>query len=130
MPAKDIIDLIIENPAGQMPTIIAVLDKVGYIHEGNKGIPTREAFRPKPASVAARLPPHHLYACETGFSELFRHLAFRDYLIAHPARARWLGEQKLARDRSAACRSEYIEHKADAYAIITNESLFWAGNAK
>ena len=84
MLAKDIIDLIIESPAGQMPTIIAVLDKAEYIHEGNKGISTREAFRPKPANMAARLPPHHRYACETGSSKLFRHLAFHDYLIARP----------------------------------------------
>jgi GrpB-like predicted nucleotidyltransferase (UPF0157 family) len=62
MPAKDIIDIDIECPNGSMPSIIEALDKAGYDHEGDLGIPTREAFKPRDGTLAFNLPLHHLYA--------------------------------------------------------------------
>ena len=126
MVAKDIIDLDIECPIGSMPEVIGALRAAGYEHEGDKGIPTREAFRPLPGSAADALPAHHLYACEADSPELRKHLAYRDYLIAHPGRTAWLAEQKIEADRIAARRDEYIENKSAAYAVITRKSLAWA----
>lgn len=123
MPAKDIIDLDIECPDGSMASIIAALDGAGYAHRGDLGIPTREAFSPKAGSLAATFPEHHLYACESQSPELFKHLAFRDYLIQHTERAAWLAAQKIIVDQSANSREAYIENKADAYAVITREAL-------
>jgi GrpB-like predicted nucleotidyltransferase (UPF0157 family) len=128
MPAKDIVDVDIECPDGTMPQIIAALDRAGYDHEGDKGIPTREAFCPGDRT-AAGLPHHHLYACETRSPELFKHLAFRDYLVSHSDRARWLAAQKIVADQAADSRDAYIENKSDAYAVITAESLPWAKKA-
>jgi len=125
MPAKDIIDVDVECPAGAIEAVIRGLAGVGYEHEGDKGIPGREAFRPRPGSVVEKLPPHHLYACEESALELRRHLAFRDYLLARRERMIWLAEQKRLADRMARCRDEYIRNKAQAYAAITAEALAW-----
>ena len=126
MPAKDIIDIDIECPDGSMPSIIEALDKADYDHEGDLGIPTREAFKPRDGTLAFELPHHHLYACESHSPELFKHITFRDYLVSHWERARWLASQKIKEDKSASNRAEYIEKKFNAYEIITTESLSWA----
>lgn len=125
MPAKDIIDLDIECPVGTMAAIIAALAAAGYEHEGDLGIVTREAFRPRPQSAATALPAHHLYACEADSPELAKHLAYRDYLIAHPERATWLATEKIRADAAAASRDDYIARKDAAYQRITAESLAW-----
>lgn len=123
MPAKDIIDLDIEYVPGSLQTVINGLEKAGYQHEGDLGIPGREAFTPVHNSEVASLPAHHLYACETDTYELRKHLAFRDYLTANPGRAQWLAARKIAVDASANSRDEYIEKKSGFYAVITKESL-------
>jgi len=126
MPAKEIIDIDIECPNGTMSSIIDALEKAGYEHEGDKGIPTRESFKPRGGSEAIDLPTHHLYACETQSPELFKHVAFRDYLVSHPKRAKWLANLKHEMDMSADSRADYIESKSGAYEVITKESLSWA----
>ena len=126
MPAKDVIDLDIECSTGSMPFIIETLDKAGYDHEGDKGISTREAFKPRDKSLPCNLHYHHLYACLSHSPELLKHIAFRDYLISHSERAKWLATQKIKQDKSARSRAEYIENKSKAYEIITNEALAWA----
>ena len=125
MPAKDIVDLIVECPDGAMPTVIAALDDAGYDHQGDLGIPMREAFRQREGSMACELPRHYLYACESRSPELFKERAFRDYLIAHAKRAKWLARQKIAADGSASSRTAYIEGKSDAYVTVTGEALAW-----
>lgn len=129
MPAKDIIDLHIEYVHGFLQVVIDGLKDAGYEHEGDLGISGREAFKPIPDSCAASLPVHHLYACETGAFELKKHLAYRDYLRAHPARAEWLANKKLLVDASANSRDEYIEKKSCYYELITKESLEWANKS-
>ena len=126
MPAKDIIDLDIEYPRGFLQAVIDGLKEAGYEHQGDLGIPGREAFKPISGSNAADSPSHHLYACEVATFELRKHLAYRDYLRAHPARAEWLATQKLSVDASAKSRDEYIENKSRYYEVITKESLEWA----
>jgi GrpB-like predicted nucleotidyltransferase (UPF0157 family) len=129
MPAKDIIDLDIECSHGSMPIVIRALAQAGYEHEGDKGIRGREAFRPYPGSEAGTFPSHHLYACETGADELKKHLAFRNYLVDNPDRAKWLAAQKIAVDAAAESRDAYIEKKGDFYTAITTEALDWAKQA-
>jgi GrpB-like predicted nucleotidyltransferase (UPF0157 family) len=129
MPAKDIIDLDIECPKGEIDKIIRALSSLGFLHEGNLCIPGREAFAPTPESHAAKLSHHHLYAYEEDAAELHKHLAYRDYLRAHPDRAKWLSEQKIAVDHVAKSRTEYIENKAPFYQVITDESPQWANKA-
>lgn len=125
MPAKDVIDVDIECPRGSMPRVVVGLADAGYEHLGDRGIPTREAFRPQDGSGALLLHPHHLYACESGSPELRRHLAFRDYLASHPQRARWLADAKRRAAEAPATREEYIAAKDAAYKAIVAEATAW-----
>ena len=126
MPAKDIVDVDIECPQGSMGRVIDRLAEAGYEHRGDRGVPTREAFRPRDGSDAALLYPHHLYACESGSPELRRHLAFRDYLAAHPERTSWLACEKRRADGASPTRDAYIDAKATAYEEILAEAVSWA----
>lgn len=125
MLAKDIIDVDIECPQGSMRCVIGRLSEAGYEHRGDRGIPTREAFRPREGSGVSLLHAHHLYACESGSPELRRHLAFRDYLASHPNRARRLGAAKRAADAASPTRAAYIMAKAAAYKAIVTEAMAW-----
>ncbi|MEV0280826.1 GrpB family protein [Streptomyces sp. NPDC050610] len=109
LPAKPIVDMDAVIPAGADPAeAIAALRPLGYTHEGDLGIPGREAF-----AAPEGAPAHHLYVCAADSPELARHVAFRDFLRAHPDRARRYGELKreLA-SRYRDDRSAYTEGKS------------------
>ncbi len=90
LPAKPIIDIDVVIPSrADLPDAIRRLATLGYEHQGNGGIPSREAFQPPAGTVY-----HHLYVCAEDSPELRRQLAFRDYLRAHPEAARQYGELK------------------------------------
>ncbi len=78
--AKPIIDVdvLLKSP-GDLPLAISKLAALGYLHEGNLGIPGRDAFQ-APYHDA----PHHLYVCSPDSPEYSRHLALRDHLRTHP----------------------------------------------
>ena len=80
--AKPIIDIdvVIEDEA-VFEKVKTALESIGYCHEGNLGIPGREAFQ---YDGKEHLRNHHLYVCSKEAAELKRHLSFRDYLLTHP----------------------------------------------
>lgn len=129
MPSKDVVDVDIECPSGTMAAVIEGLVGLGYEHQGDLSIAGREVFRALPNSMMKKLPLHHLYACEGQALELRKHLAFRDYLLAHHDRMTWLAQQKRLADHEALSRDEYIRNKAQAYDAITAESLAWAATS-
>ena len=80
--AKPCIDIDVVMPDYSVfPQIVERLAAIGYTHEGDLGIPGREAFcyTGKP-----HLRLHHLYVCLADSEELHRHLVFRDFLRTHP----------------------------------------------
>lgn len=79
--AKPILDLIvvIESPAA-LPAAIEALATLGYIHQGERGVCGRHAFRAGPRETDPTIPQHHLYVCARDEPELQRMLVFRDYL--------------------------------------------------
>lgn len=79
--AKPIIDLDLVIPVGEFSQMKAYLEEAGYRHEGERGIPGREAFRYDDKPDLLR---HHLYVCEINSAELHRHLTFRNWLRNHP----------------------------------------------
>ena len=80
--AKPCIDLdVVIQDYGVFDTIAAKLATIGYLHEGDLGIPHREAFC---YSDKPHLMKHHLYVCPQNSEELHRHVTFRDYLRTHP----------------------------------------------
>ena len=90
--AKPIIDMdVVIRCRDVLPEVISALQGIGYIHEGDLGIPGREAFR---YEGKEHLMEHHLYVCPPDSSELRRHIAFRDYLRSHAAAVREYGRIK------------------------------------
>jgi GrpB-like predicted nucleotidyltransferase (UPF0157 family) len=95
--AKPIIDLLVE-----VKDIIKVdgqslaMESLGYEVMGEFGIPGRRFFR-KDNQEGFRT--HHIHAFEIGSAQVERHLAFRDYMLAHPEDAQKYSElkRKLAR---------------------------------
>lgn len=98
--AKPIIDLdVVLSSQSDMVHAIERLGRLGYVHEGDFGVPGREAFRCPPGEQR-----HHLYLLVEGAAELNRHLAFRDALRS-----------------STALRDEYSRLKRDLAARYLND---------
>jgi GrpB-like predicted nucleotidyltransferase (UPF0157 family) len=85
--AKPIIDMDISfDSRVEFDEVKIRLERIGYIHAGNQGIPGREVFkRSKTVAKQAILDfiPHHLYVCPNDSEELKKHLLFRDFLRAN-----------------------------------------------
>ena len=67
------------------------MEGLGYEAMGEYGIPGRRYFR---RNNSAGTRTHHVHGFEIGTPHILRHLAFRDYLLAHPSIARDYGELK------------------------------------
>ncbi len=108
--AKPIIDIDVVVTKERINDAILALKSIGYIHEGNLGIPGREAFA---YEGKEHLQQHHLYVCPEDSLELKRHLAFRDYLRVHPEA---VDEYSKIKMEAASLYPEdidkYIEYKA------------------
>ena len=74
------IDVVIEDYSCFASTV-EKLAGLGYVHEGDLGIPGREAFD---YSGKTHLQKHHLYVCPVNSEELRRHITFRDFLRSNP----------------------------------------------
>lgn len=82
--AKPIIDiLVIVRDIDAVDALNARLLALNYSPVGEYGIPGRRFFY----KGTAELRTHHLHAYQTGNPQILRHLAFRDYMRAHPRSA-------------------------------------------
>jgi GrpB-like predicted nucleotidyltransferase (UPF0157 family) len=118
--AKPIIDIdVLLTFETMLPAAIERLASLGYIYRGDLGIPEREAFL-APASD----PPHHLYVCPPCSAEFRRHVAFRDYLRAHPKDAKMYGDLKIAlAERFREDRSAYNTAKGEFVTELTSRAI-------
>ena len=90
--AKPVIDIdVVMRDYHSFEAIKERLAQIGYEHEGDLGIKERHAFK---YGEKPHLMKHHLYVCPAYSAELQRHLAFRDYLRAHPQDRDWYGAVK------------------------------------
>ena len=90
--AKPCIDIdVIIKDYSVFEAVIDRLNTIGYVHEGNLGIPNREAFK---YSEKPHLQKHHLYVCPQDSEELHRHIIFRDFLRSHPEAISKYGQTK------------------------------------
>jgi GrpB-like predicted nucleotidyltransferase (UPF0157 family) len=85
--AKPIIDIdIVFDASIEFEDIKKGLEKIGYYHNGNQGIPNREVFKRRKMFVIRGVLDaiaHHLYVCPIDSEECQRHILFRDYLMTH-----------------------------------------------
>jgi len=96
--AKPIIDLVLEvDDVVRLDEKSSAMEKLGYEVMGERGIPGRRYFRKHNASGVRT---HHVHAFAAGSAEVERHIAFRDYMIAHPAEAQAYStlKQQLAQE--------------------------------
>ena len=124
MVAKPIIDVDFVTVPGTFPEVKRRLEALGYVHQGDLGLPKREAFDLADTEARTRLPEHHLYVCEEGVYELRKHLAFRDFMRQHPE---W--RERLNRLKRELCvkhnneRQAYMDGKADMVEHITKLAM-------
>ena len=84
--ARPVLDLCVVVPdESDLPSLLAGLDRLGYVYERAQGVPGLETLRRKGPDVPILahkrdFSPHHLYAAVRGATDLARHLAFRDQL--------------------------------------------------
>ena len=109
--AKPIIDIdVVIQDYTVLEAVVSALGEIGYQHEGNLGIVGREAFK---YDGKEHLKKHHLYVCPEDSPELRRHIAFRDFLRAHPEAVREYSRIKEEGAKQYPNDIErYIEHKS------------------
>jgi GrpB-like predicted nucleotidyltransferase (UPF0157 family) len=121
MVAKPIIDMDVVVERADFARTRDALGRLGYTHQGDIGIPDREAFDLADPHLKASLPPHHLYVCIQGTPELLKHVAFRDFMRTHAEWVRALSAHKLDLcERHANDRQAYIDGKSNMVQEITN----------
>ena len=83
--AKPIIDIdIVYGENTKFEDIKTGLEKLGYFHNGNQGIPNREVFKRDKMLILHPILDkivHHLYVCLSDSEALQRHILLRDYLL-------------------------------------------------
>jgi len=125
--AKPILDLLgVVREIARVDDRAAGLEALGYEAMGEFGIPGRRYFRKEVAGTRT----HHLHVFAAGSPQVERHLAFRDYLRAHPGDAARYDALKgrladLHRDMAAytAGKDEFIR-EIDARAAAWQAAAF------
>ena len=115
--AKPVIDVdVVIKDTTVLPDVISALQTIGYFHEGDLGIPGREAFK---YEGKEHLRKHHLYVCSQDSEELKRHITFRDYLRSNPdAVEEYSKIKKEAANLYPWDIDKYIEHKSPVIEMI------------
>jgi len=97
--AKPIIDiLLIVDDIIRLDDKSSAMEQLGYEVMGEYGIPGRRYFRKNNSSGIRRT--HQVHSFQSYSPEIKRHLAFRDYMLAHPIEAQAYStlKQRLARE--------------------------------
>lgn len=96
--AKPVIDILLEvSSLDELDQQSASLQALNYEAKGEFGIPGRRYYR---LDDASGIRTHQVHAFEAGVHNVIRHLAFRDYMRAHPDIAAEYGDlkQRFARE--------------------------------
>ena len=135
MKAKPIIDIDVglENWT-DFEAVKTALAKIGYEHEGDRGITGREAFC-RDGKVHKEIldsNDHHLYVCSVDNEEYKRHILFRDYLRNHDeARDRYNQiKEEILTKVGPENRAGYVQMKEDEYRDFFEEIIEKAKSLK
>ncbi len=123
--AKPIVDIdVLLHTTADLPEAIARLATLGYQHQGDLGVPGREAFRTPSNSI-----PHHLYIHRPDSTEYVRHIIFRDQLRANREDAQ--SYEALKRSLAKQYRDNreaYSQSKTEFVEAILRRSVPHPGN--
>lgn len=122
--AKPIIDVLVEVRSLQLLDSESLnMKSLGYCSMGEYGIPGRRYFR-KENSDGVRT--HHVHAYERGDEEVELHLAFRDYMRAHPESAqKYSVLKKRLAERYPDDIEGYMDGKHDFVQRMERLALEW-----
>jgi GrpB-like predicted nucleotidyltransferase (UPF0157 family) len=122
--AKPVIDILIELASlEEMDAATGKMETLGYEVMGEFGIEGRRFFR-KFNSEGIRT--HHIHAYLQGDDHIKRHLAFRDFLIAHPVKAREYSELKARLiSMPSISRQAYMDGKAPFIQATEAQAIEW-----
>lgn len=120
--AKPIIDILLAvKDVGALDAFDAEMKALGYTPRGEYGIPGRRFYL-----KGLHNRTHHIHAFNAGSAGAQRHLAFRDYLIAHPDIAK---KYEILKVRCAEeCHNNidrYCEGKHDFVQAHEKKALEW-----
>ena len=122
--AKPIIDLLVEvHDINLVGDRTLEMEKLGYEAMGEFGLVGRRYFRKEsPRGIRT----HHVHIYETNSPEILRHLAFRDYAIAHPQDAEQYSQlkQKLAKQYPNDIES-YMDGKDEFVKKMERKAIQW-----
>jgi GrpB-like predicted nucleotidyltransferase (UPF0157 family) len=119
-PILDLMPVVVELPA--LDERRAEVEMLGYAWWGEFGLPGRRYCTLSDPETGKRRIQLHCYA--QGSSEIDRHLAFRDYLRAHPAIAQaYDREKERCRSRHPDNSYEYNDCKNDWIKAVERETL-------
>jgi GrpB-like predicted nucleotidyltransferase (UPF0157 family) len=125
--AKPIIDMLaVVTTLADVDARNTSLQSLGYTPKGEFGIPTRRYF---PRNNPAGQRTHQIHAFPQNSPHILRHLAFRDYLIAHPDIA---AEYSRLKQRLAAAHPDdieaYMDGKDPFIKQTEHDALVWSAH--
>ena len=126
--AKPVIDMLLEvSSLDDLDQRSSLIESLGYEAKGEYGIAGRRYFRLDDATGRRT---HQVHSFEVGSPNVIRHLAFRDYLLAHPDIAAEYGEikQHLARENPHDMAA-YIDGKDWFVKEHERRALLWVSHA-
>jgi GrpB-like predicted nucleotidyltransferase (UPF0157 family) len=123
--AKPIIDLLpVVRSLSRLDESRPELEALGYEWRGEFGIPGRRLCLRDCASSGRRLANVHFF--ESGSPEIVRHVAFRDYLLAHPSeRIEYEAVKRRAAELFPMNVHEYNDAKSDWIKSCERRALDW-----
>lgn len=111
--AKPVLDLLlVARGVEALDEKQSEIEALGYEARGEYGIPGRRFYR-RDNSEGDRT--HQIHAFEVGSPQIARHLAFRDYMIAHPDAAQAYSDLK---------RTLAAQHPNDSEAYMDGKDAF------
>jgi GrpB-like predicted nucleotidyltransferase (UPF0157 family) len=124
--AKPIIDLLpIVRSHLQLDAMQAALEAAGYLWRGEFGLPGRRYCIRDCPETGERLANVHMY--ELGSPQIARHVAFRDYLRAHPSqRIEYEAVKRRAAQLCSTIVNEYNDAKSDWIRACEQRAIDWA----
>lgn len=121
--AKPVIDIDIPyNDDQEKALLIDKLAKLGYVHEGNLGVPDREAFEYNDIPYMK----HHLYVIKKESVSYRDHVLLRDYLSVHELERNTYGDLKMSLAEQYPFNIDaYCEGKAPYIEEILEKAVKW-----
>ncbi|CAN5317793.1 GrpB family protein [soil metagenome] len=121
--AKPIIDILVETiDLNAIDSKTLQMTARGYEAMGEFGLPGRRYFRRDNAQGTRT---HHVHVFDKGSDSVARHLAFRDYLIAHPDHAQLYSAMK--RELAPLCANDMKKYMDGKDPFIKNTEILALG---